>query len=146
MTTRRLASRSEGENHAVKFDFSAVPVMPEDRAFTVDQLTPQDYADVCAFLADRLRELEDSGQAAAARALGMALSVQTDTLGPNFQWEADYSDDEPVPDNWLSERMTAWNHLVCVLWAGWQDAEGYDRVRWTLVSSPRSEPAAVEAP
>ncbi|MFD3875494.1 hypothetical protein [Streptomyces sp. NPDC058623] len=129
----------------MKFDFSAVPLPPEDRAFTVDQLTPQDYTAVCAFLTDRLRELEDSGQAAAARALGMALAVQTDTLGPNFQWEADYLD-EPVPGNWLTERMHAWNHLVCVLWAGWQDAEGYDRTRWTLVSSPRSKTAAVEVP
>ncbi|AKL71028.1 hypothetical protein [Streptomyces sp. Mg1] len=128
----------------MKFDFSAVPAIPEDRAFTVDQLTPQDYAGVCAFLADRLRELEDSGQAAAALALGMALAVQTDTLGPNFQWEDDYPH-EPVPGNWLSERMHAWNHLVCVLWAGWQDAEGYDRIRWTLVSSPRPEPATAEA-
>ncbi|MFF9908984.1 hypothetical protein [Streptomyces sp. NPDC013457] len=42
--------------------------------------------------------------------------------------------------------MTAWNHLVCVLWARWQDAEGYDRTRWTLVSSPRSKTAAVEVP
>ncbi|MFD5328924.1 hypothetical protein [Streptomyces sp. NPDC127092] len=130
----------------MKFDFSAVPAIPEDRAFTVDQLTPQDYADVCAFLADRLRELEDSGQDAAARALSMALSVQTDALGPNFRFADDYSDDEPVPDNWLSERMNAWNQLVCVLWAGWHDAEGYDRTRWTLVSSRRSKTAAVGAP
>ncbi|MGW6412727.1 hypothetical protein ACWF95_37050 [Streptomyces vinaceus] len=89
-------------------------------------------------------ELEDAGQGAAALALRMALSVQTDTLGPNFRWTDDYGF-EPVPTDWLRERMTAWNHLVCVLWAGWQDAEGYDRIRWTLVSSPRSEPAVVEA-
>ncbi|WP_406083389.1 hypothetical protein [Streptomyces virginiae] len=127
-------------------DRSTAPVVPEDRTFTVDQLTPQDYAAVCAFLTDRLRELTGSGQDAAARALDMALSVQTDTLGPNFQWEADYGDDEPVPGNWLSERMNAWNHLVCVLWAGWHDAEAYDRTRWTLVSSPRPAAAVAEAP
>jgi hypothetical protein len=126
-------------------DRSTVPAIPEDRAFTVDQLTPQDYAAVCSFLADRLRELVDSGQTAAARALDEALSVQTDTLGPNFQWEVDYRH-EPVPDNWLSERLNAWNHLVCVLWAGWHDAEGYDRTRWTLVSAPRPAAAAAEAP
>ncbi|MFB8314670.1 hypothetical protein ACFC5T_40130 [Streptomyces sp. NPDC055961] len=126
-------------------DHSTVPPIPEDRAFTVDQLTPQDYAAVCAFLTDRLRELADSGQTAAARVIDEALSVQTDTLGPNFRWEADYGD-EPVPGNWLSERMNAWNYLVCVLWAGWHDAESYDRTRWTLVSSPRPAAAAAEAP
>ncbi|MFF3843454.1 hypothetical protein [Streptomyces sp. NPDC001930] len=126
-------------------DRSTVPAIPEARAFTVDQLTPQDYAAVCAFLAGRLRELVDRGQDAAARAIDEALSIQTDTLGPNFQWEADYGD-EPVPDSWLSERMTAWNYLVCVLWAGWHEAEGYDRARWTLVSSPRPAAAALEAP
>lgn len=123
---------------------STVPAVPEDRAFTVDQLIPQDYADVCAFLGERLRELVNSGQEAAARAIDEALSVQTDVLGPNFEWEADYGD-EPVPAPWLSERLDAWNRLVCVLWAGWHDAEGYDRTRWTLVSSPRPAAAGVGA-
>ncbi|WP_412075294.1 hypothetical protein ACLF6K_04845 [Streptomyces xanthophaeus] len=49
-------------------DHSAVPVVPEAPAFTVDQLTPQDCAAVSAFLAARLRELTDSGQAAASAA------------------------------------------------------------------------------
>ncbi|MGW7343042.1 hypothetical protein [Streptomyces sp. NPDC054854] len=126
-------------------DRSTVPAIPEDRAFTGDQLTPQDYAAVRSFLADRLRELVDSGQEAAARAIDEVLDLHTHTLDANFRWEADYRD-EPVPGNWMSERMHAWNQLVCALWAGWQDAEGYDRIRWTLVSSPRSEAAAVEVP
>ncbi|MEU3400715.1 hypothetical protein [Streptomyces filamentosus] len=127
-------------------DHSTVPAIPEDPAFTVDQLTPHDYAAVCAFLTDRLRELKDSGQTAAARVIDEALSVQTYTLGPNFRFAAEYGDDEPVPDNWLRERMDAWNQLVILLWAGWHDAEGYDRTRWTLVSSPRPKTAAVGAP
>ncbi|WP_167350640.1 hypothetical protein [Streptomyces yangpuensis] len=127
------------------FDRSAVPAIPEDRAYTVDQLTPQDYAAVSAFLTDRLGELVDSGQTAAGRAIEEALSIYTDTLDPNFEWEADYRD-EPVPDNWLSERMNAWNQLVCVLWVGWHDAEGYDRTRWALVRSPRPSTASAEAP
>ncbi|MGW1974251.1 hypothetical protein [Streptomyces sp. NPDC001889] len=109
------------------------PSVPEDTAFTVDQLTPADYAAISAFLAARLRELTDSGQAGAARALAEALGPRTDTLGPNFRWETDYPH-EPVPDNWLDERMHSWNPLVCAMWAGWHDAEGYDRTRWTLVS------------
>lgn len=119
------------------------PSVPEDPAFTVDQLTPADYAAVSAFLAARLRELVDSGQVGAARALDEALSLHTDTLGPNFQWEADFRY-EPVPDNWLDERMRFWNRLVCAMWAGWYDAEGYDRIRWTLVGSPRRAEAATE--
>ncbi|MFD3657790.1 hypothetical protein [Streptomyces sp. NPDC058620] len=77
---------------------------------------------------------------AAARTIDEALSVRTDTLGPKFQWETDYPH-EPVPDNWLGERLGAWNSLICVLWAGWQDAEGYDRTRWTL-GFPRPTAAA----
>ncbi|MFE4336859.1 hypothetical protein ACFRQM_48335 [Streptomyces sp. NPDC056831] len=49
-----------------------------------------------------------------------------------------------MPDNWLSERMDSWNQLVCVMWAGWHDAEGYGRVRWTLVRQPRRAGAATE--
>lgn len=123
---------------------SSVPALPEDRAFTVDQLTPQDYAAVRTFLGERLRELVDAGHGAAARAIDEALSVQTDVLGPNFEWEADYGD-EPVPAHWLSERLDAWNRLVCVLWAGWQDAEEYDRTRWTLVSPARPAAASMGA-
>ncbi len=130
-------------------DRSAVPPIPEDRAFTVDQLTPQDYAAVCAFLADRLRELVAGGQEAAARVIDEAASLRTDTLGPNFQWEADYPH-EPVPDNWLTERLSAWNQLVILLWAGWHDADGYDHGRWRLVSSTapqkKKEEAGAEAP
>ncbi|MCL7382418.1 hypothetical protein [Streptomyces sp. 35G-GA-8] len=91
----------------MSLDRSTVPHIPEDPAFTVDQLTPADYAAVSAFLAARLRELADSGQTGAARALDEALSLHTDTLGPNFQWETDYRH-EPVPDNWLRERMDSW--------------------------------------
>ncbi|MEV7683249.1 hypothetical protein AB0O64_32610 [Streptomyces sp. NPDC088341] len=117
-------------------DRSVVPYIPEDPTFTIDQLTPADYAAVSAFLTARLRELADSGQTGAARALDEALSLHTETLGPNFQWETDYRH-EPVPDHWLRERMNSWNPLVCAMWAGWHDAEGYDRTRWTLVASPR---------
>ncbi|MFE1811124.1 hypothetical protein [Streptomyces sp. NPDC059533] len=123
-------------------DHTAVPGIPEDPAFTVDQLTPQDYAAVSTFLAARLRELVDTGHTPAARALVEALSLHTSTLDPNFQWESDYRH-EPVPDNWLRERAYSWNQLVCTMWAGWHDAEGYDRVRWTLVRSPR--PADAES-
>ncbi|MFE4336860.1 hypothetical protein ACFRQM_48340 [Streptomyces sp. NPDC056831] len=65
---------------------SVVPAIPEDSAFTVDQLTPDDYAAVSAFLAARLRELIGGGQADAARAFDGALSIDTHALGPNFQW------------------------------------------------------------
>ncbi|WP_051701380.1 hypothetical protein [Streptomyces sp. NRRL F-6628] len=128
-------------------DRSTVPPIPEDRTFTVDQLTPQDYAAVCAFLADRLRELVVGGQEAAARVIDEAVSLRTDTLGPNFQWEADYPH-EPVPDNWLTERLSDWNQLVILLWAGWHDADGYDQDRWRLVSSPvpQKEKAGADAP
>ncbi|MEU2357915.1 hypothetical protein ABZ599_33900 [Streptomyces misionensis] len=112
-------------------DLSAVPSAPEDPSFTVDQITPEDFAAITAFLDARLDELVADGHAAAATALAMALDPKLETLRGSFQWEADYPA-EPVPDNWLSERKFAWEQLAIVLWAGWHDAEGYDTARWAV--------------
>ncbi|MFD8828248.1 hypothetical protein ACFV1C_38680 [Streptomyces sp. NPDC059605] len=121
-------------------DLRAVPSAPEDPAFTVDQLTPEDFAAITAFLDARLEELVADGHAAAATALAMALDPQLDTLRGSFEWEADHPS-EPVPDNWLSERQFAWQQLVIVLWSGWCDAKGYDTVRWTVPSLRKKQPA-----
>nr|BEK63611.1 hypothetical protein KPHV_08380 [Kitasatospora purpeofusca] len=115
-------------------DLRAVPNIPEDPAFDVAQLTPEDFSAVTAFLYTRLDELVADGHHAAAAALGMSLDPALDTLRSTFTWETDYPR-EPVPNSWLRERETAWNRLVIVLWSGWHDAEGYDRKRWALVRS-----------
>ncbi|MFF5338508.1 hypothetical protein [Streptomyces sp. NPDC013181] len=122
-------------------DVRAAPAVPEDPAFTVDQLTPEDFAAITAFLDARLEELVVDGHAGAAMALAMALDPKLDILRGSFQWEADYPS-EPVPDNWLSERKFAWEQLAIVLWSGWCDVEGYDTVRWTVPASRKKQSAA----
>ncbi|MEU3110287.1 hypothetical protein [Streptomyces albidoflavus] len=122
-------------------DVHAAPAVPEDPAFTVDQLTPEDFAAITAFLDARLDELVADGHAAAAMALAMALDPKLDTLRGSFQWEADYPS-EPVPDNWLSERRFAWEQLAIVLWSGWHDVKGYDTVRWTVPALRKKQSGA----
>ncbi|MFH8343006.1 hypothetical protein [Streptomyces sp. AM6-12] len=121
-------------------DVRAAPSAPEDPSLTVDQLTPEDFAAITAFLDARLDELVAGGHAGAATALAMALDPKLDRLRGSFQWEADFPA-EPVPDNWLSDRRDAWEGLAIVLWAGWHDAEGYDRVRWAVPFMRRTQPA-----
>jgi hypothetical protein len=61
-----------------------------------------------------------------------------------YSWEATYKTDAPPRE--LSDRESAWNRLVCATWAArWQDVEGYDMKRWTLMHTPASAKASPTA-
>ncbi|MDX3025388.1 hypothetical protein [Streptomyces acidiscabies] len=101
---------------------------PNYAPFYAGDLTKEDLSALRAFFEARVKELADehpvgSNEARAARALEMSVGVQIDELGLWFE------DEEPET---LTNRMSAWNHLVFSVWP-WEGVEGFDATRWRLI-------------